>query len=227
VLDRACRLPAMNRLTVTHTADLVAGDIVTGVIKTVEPDGTEIEITISETYASSNVATMGAIVTDLEAADTDIDAALSGSNRILTITVGGDKRIVVVDAFDIDNTGSGTATSASVKSSTDTLLGIVERDENAVAALGTTYTAPVLEAGQMVAVVQSGDPAVVMNNASSVGGTAYALTEDYTDQASVLNRRGTFRSNTDGGLAPLLTLSSAEVSGTRDNGLAPVTVNKP
>jgi hypothetical protein len=134
---------------------------------------------------------------------------------------------VIVEAFDIDNTGAGTATSASVKSSTDTLLGIVERDENAVAALGTTYTPPVLPAGQMVAVIQSGDPAVVMNNASSTGGTAYALTEDYTDQASVLNRRGTFRSNTDGGLAPLLTLASAEVSGTRDNGLAPVTVNKP
>ncbi len=223
---RSARMPAMNEIVSTLSADMVSGGTFAGVFKVIDMDGNETTGTISEAFDTDQATTATAIKDAIEAVDSDLDVVISGSNRVFTITVGGDKRLQLTTAF--TRTGSGTATVSNVKGTTDTVIGIAERDENAFAVLDpATYTEPVLRKGTMAAAVQVGDPAVVANNAPAAGDPVYALLEDYTDTATVLNVRGSFRTNTDSAAAPVVLVSSAEFANTRDNGLAPVAINKP
>jgi hypothetical protein len=222
---RTARMPAMNEIVSTLSADMVSGGTFEGVFKVIDMDGNETTGTISEAFDTSQAVTAAAIAAAIEAVDADIDVTISGSNRVFTIRVGEDKRLQLTTAF--TRTGSGTATVSNVKGSTDTVIGIAERDTNAFAVLDADYTEPVLRKGTMAACVQQGDPAVVANNATTPGAAVYALLEDYTDTATVLNLRGSFRTNTDSAAAPVLLVSSAEFTNTRDNGLAAVAINKP
>lgn len=222
--ERTARMPAVNEIVSTLSADLVSGGVFSGVFNVIDTDGNVTTGTISQAFSADQATTAPLIAAAIEAVDSDIDVVISGSNRVFTITIGGDKRIALTTAF--TRTGSGTATVANVKGTTDAVIGIAERDPNAAAVLDETYTAHMLKKGHMAACVRNGDPAVVANNAVANGAAVYALLENYTDQASVVNVRGSFRSNTDSALAPVVLLTGAEFATSRNNGLAAVELNK-
>jgi hypothetical protein len=222
------RLPNMNLYVGELDADLVADDVVTFVGKTIEPDGTETTVNISVTYATSHASTAAAIETAIEADDSDIAVVRTNSNRTFTLTVGADKRLEVTTGLTVTSGGGGTAEFTNSKGSTDTIAGVSARDPNATSVYDRTYTEPTNEADLMFgAWYQGADPAVVVNDTIAPGDAAYCLLEDYTDQATVVNLRGTFRSDTDGDLAPVVLVSDAQFKFASSGGLAPLGINKP
>lgn len=224
--NREGRMPGVNQIVSTLSADLVSGGSFAGVFNVIDIAGNVTEGDISVAFSSDQATTAPLIKNAIEAIDSDIDVAISGSNRVFTITVGADKRLELVTPF--ARVGTGSATVANAKSTLDVQAGIAERDENAAAVLDTTYTPPVLKSGQMFAAVAHGDPAVVAHTATAIktGDPVYMLLENYTDTDSALNERGTFRNDTDGGLAPVALMTGAYFSGQLDAGLAPVSLNK-
>ena len=225
---RACRLPNMNKLAAIISVDLVAADQITAELVTIDPDGNESVSSVDETYATSHLATVTAVKDAIEAADSDMTVTLSGSNRTLTIVSAADKRTRVDTAFAITNGGAGTATVASTKGTTDANVdAIAERDPNAVALLALTYTEPYHEAKQkLLSALRRGDPSVPVAGTPVVGGTPYVLLEDYTDTDTILNKRGTFRTDTDSDAAPVLAMTGGEWSEMANAGLAPIALLK-
>jgi hypothetical protein len=227
VSSNSCRLPNMNSFVVTISADMVAGDILTGVLKFISPDGTTSTVTINETFATNHLTTVTQVKNDLEAIS-GVTCTLSGSNRVLTIVAAADKRIQVATAIGMTNGGSGTAVITSqVKGTTDSIRGVTSRDPNAPTVLDYTYTEPYHKAKhKLVGVTFQGDPAVPVAGTPAAGGAVYCLLEDYTDTGSVLNPRGSFRTNTDSSAAPVVLVSDTEFADEKDNGLAPLSMNK-
>lgn len=225
--ENCARLPNMNSLVVTLSADMVSGDVVTAVVDVVSPDGTTSTVTINKTYATSHVASVTAIKASFEAV-ANVTLTLSGSNRILTIVAAADKRLVVTTAFAIVNGGGGTATISSVKGTTDSvILGVAEYDPNDASVFDFTYTEPVHKANRkMMSVVKEGDPAMPVAGTPVPGAAPYILLEDYTDTGSVLNVRGSARHNTDSSAAPVLLATNMEFSQVKDSSLAPVSILK-
>lgn len=224
--DGAARLPGLNDLEVTLSADLVADDVLNGVFKVIDTDGNETTVTIAETYASSHAATVGEVKDQVDAVS-GLTLTLSGSNRVLTIAAANDKRLEVTTAFSVTNGGEGTAAATTVKDSSDSIRGVAERDENAVSALSLTYTAPKHTAKtKMMAVLHQGKIAVPTAGSPKSGDPVYCLFEDYTDTDTVVNPRGTFRPNTDSGAAPVILVDNAVYASSKSDGLAEISVNK-
>ena len=225
--SNSCRLPNMNSFVITISADMIAADILTGVLKFISPDGTTETVTIAETYATNHLTTVTQVKNDLEAI-TGVTCTLSGSNRVLTIVAAADKRIQVYTAIGMTNGGSGTAAITSqVKGTTDSIRGVASHDPNAPTVLDYEYVEPYHKANhKMMGVTFQGDPAVPVAGTPAAGGSVYCLLEDYTDTGSVLNPRGSFRTNTDSSAAPVVLVSDTEFADAKDNGLAPLSMNK-
>lgn len=224
---RTCRLPYMNSYVGTLSADMVGGGTANLVGYTLTNDGTQDAFSIAVPFNTSQAQTATDIKTAIEAAATDVVVTISNSNRTFTVVASNGKRLVITTPF--TRSGSGTATFTNTKGTTDTIRGITERDFNAFYAFNlTNETLPVWPANKgMAGIIYQGDPACVVNTTVAAGDPVYCLLEDYTDQASVLNVRGSFRNDTDGGLAPVVLVSGAEFGDVAEDGLAPVAILKP
>ena len=78
-----------NQATLTIGSDLGASNVLAGNITVIAPDGTSVTTAYTETYASSNAATMGALTAELDALD-NITATLGAdgsgnANRRITV----------------------------------------------------------------------------------------------------------------------------------------------
>jgi hypothetical protein len=228
------RLPNMNVYKNTLTADLATGDTVVLTGKTIKPDGTETAISISVDYDTSHANTAALVEAAIENDDSDVVVTRSSNNREFTLTAGADKRLVIT-AIDVTHSAAGTAEFGTpTKTTTDTVCGIASRNRITTVALSSalatrglpTITTQHDKGSYIGFFYQGADPAVTVNNTVKPGDAVYCLLEDYTDQASVVNKRGTFRSDTDGGLAPVVLVSPAEFSYASSGGLAPLSINK-
>ena len=111
-VDNACRLPKVNSVAVSVSADLVADDVLT-----VTVNGNE----VSETYATSHDDTMGALATAL-AALADVASAVFDDDKAIALTAveGVDLEV----SAQVTNGGSGMATAGVTHGTSDTLHAI-------------------------------------------------------------------------------------------------------
>lgn len=230
VTERAGRLPNMNTYAQTLDGDLASGDTVTFTGYTVDPDGTQDAISISVTYATSHAATSAAIEAALEAAATDLAVTRTNSNRTFTLVTSNDKRLVVTAAFDVTHAAAGTAEfGTATKSTTDTIRGFAEKTSvPRELSLSNPNAEPkyTKAQNQMMPVLYDGALPVRVNGAPADGDPVYVLLEDYTDSGSAVNYRGTCRPNTDSGAAPVVLVSNAIFTSSKDNGLAMVAIKQ-
>lgn len=226
--ERAGRMPHANKYIITISADLVADDVVNGVLTFYDMDGNATAITIAETYATSHLATVTAIKNDLEAV-TGVTVTLSGSNRVLTITTS-DVRVAVTTAPSITNGGAGTAVvSSAVLSSVDTIRGFAEKSEvPRQMSLDNTNPEPTYKStdNQLMPVMIDGDLAVKVHGTPQDGDPVYVLYADYTDTDTAANLRGEARPDDDSGAAPVILVSGAIFTTSKDNGLAVVAIKQ-
>lgn len=221
VTERAGRLPNMNSYVGVLDADLVSGSTTTLIGYTVAPDGTQDAFSIAVAWTSDHATTAAAIETAIEAAATDVAVTRSNSNRTFTVVASADKRLVITTPF--TRSGSGTAVFTNTKGTTDTIRGFAEKSSvPRELSLSNPNATPVYTAGQnqMMPVLYDGALPILVSGTPTDGSPIYVLLEDYTDQVSVVNARGTARPDTDGGLAPVVLVSSAMFTSSKDNGLA-------
>lgn len=228
VTERAGRMVNMNTYVGTLSGDLVSGDVVTLVGYTEAPDGTQDAFSISVTYATSHTATSSAIETAIEGAASDVAVTRSNSNRTFTMVASADKKIVITTPFTVTSGGAGTATFSETKSTSDTVRGFAEKASVPMELTLGTAAEPKFKKNQnqMMPVLYDGHIPVKCFGSPADGDPVYALLEDYTDQASVLNLRGTVRPDTDGGLAPVVLVSGAAFASSKSNGLALVAIKQ-
>lgn len=224
-------LPLMNSYVGVLDANMVSGGIASLTGKIISPDGTETAIALDATdgtFDTDQATTAGNIKAYLEGLDDDLTCTVSGSDRTFTLTLANNKRFEITTDF--TRSGSGTATFTNTKGSTLAIRAISERNPLGANQISLTNTdaEPVYIGGkQWVPGVVAGDPAVPVVGTVAIGGTPYCLLEDYTDSDDVLCPRGSFRADDDGGDAPVIAMTNAEFSGTKDNGLAPISLFRP
>lgn len=224
----SCSLIGVNSYAGTLNADMVSGGTAQLVGYTETPAGVRDDFSINVPFNTNQATTATDIKTAIEAAATDVLVTISNSNRTFTVTSSNGKRLVITTPF--TRGGTGTATFTNVKSSTSAIRGISERDRSGAYLLtfdGAADTLGYYRANKSMApIIYRGDPVVLVFGTVTLGATPYVVLEDYTDQAGVLNPRGSFRGDTDGGLAPVVPFTGTEFSGLKDAGMAPISILK-
>lgn len=225
-IERAARLPAMNKYVGVLSGDLVSGGTVTLVGKIVSPDGTEVAINLSQAFDTSHANTVTLIENYLESLDADLTVTMSGTNRTFTVEVAGDKRLVITTAF--TRGGSGSTSFTNTKGTNDVVRGFAEKGSVPhILTFDATEEPKYTKAqNQMMPVLYDGQIPVKAFGTPKDGDAVYALLEDYTDTDTVLNPRGSVRPNTDSSAAPVVLVSGAMFASAKDNGLALVGIKQ-
>lgn len=197
--DGLYRLPKFNSLTLTLSGDLTSGNF-TGTLRTTNLAGTNEDTAISTAFNSDHDTTMDDIIADLNAI-TDVTATLpesSGTNRVILITVAGDKSL---DSL-VDFAASG-ITIAEANSSTDAskIAGISRIDRTKEKNLDGKTT---LKAGDDVGVVIFGRVYMDAETAVSKSDTLYTRFSGVADATDYENR-GNLRNAA--GSAPVLAIA--------------------
>lgn len=230
---RTARLAHQNIVIITLGSDLGTSNRLQGKLLVTKIDGTvlpEAGYSVDVTYnGTSHSTTVDAIALQITNFDSDLTVTLSANKRVITITAAGDKKLAVHTAFAITGGSAVTVTPSYGSADEVRFRGLVEkRDIPMLLGFKGIVSAPQYEPNQrqMMPVVTQGDPVGPVTGSPVEGGKVYLLYKDYTDTNTVLNKQGTFRTNDDGGAAPVILLTGVEFSGEAENGLAPISLNK-
>lgn len=217
------RVVRSNQATLTIGSDLGASNVLAGNITVIAPDGTSVTTAYTETYASSNAATMGALTAELEALD-NITATLGAdgsgnANRRITVNAAAGYSVYFA-------TGAVTGGSAVTVTLANTFSGTVygpsaqvERDPDSD---GVTD----FEQYDDVPLMRKGYIAIPVDG---------AITETDTPYIRIVEEAGTNKKlgmlTTSAGTGPVKAINASSIltieRGTTGAGLAVVAVNRP
>ena len=219
----ACRVVRSNVATLTIGSDLGASNVLAGNITVIAPDGTSVTTAYTETYASSNAATMGALVAELDAID-NITAALGAdgsgnANRRITVTAAAGYSVYFAS-------GSVTGGSAVTVTLANTFSGAVYGPS--VAAERDPDSSGVVDFEQYddVGLMRKGYIAIPVDGTISPGDTPYIR---IVEEAGTNKKLGML--TTAAGTGPVKAIDASSLltieRGVTGAGLAVVAVNRP
>lgn len=218
--ERSMRPPLQNVVYLSFDKLPVNDGTITGGLQVTKLDGTVVAAySVSQAYSASGTGTMDALKTTITNKDADFTVELlpdaaGNIKRVVKITAGADKKLVVSTAF----TSNGTTPPAITPkySCGDVLRGATWHRHVGQNIDGSGIYLKAAEK-QLEDVINIGDCAMLAAGTPKKGDRVYVLYAEYNGMPA-----GSVRPNDDNGAAPVVHLPAAVFDGPINGGLAPV-----